>query len=147
VLVSSVPPVGCVDWVTPSVGVAGAAGAGAGFCEAGADPPPVGTLSTYSFGAEVGSVVSGGGVVSVVVGVVSVGVVSVVVCAGVVCAGAASVVVCPYAAPPPTAKRTHRLVAAARAARRVPVVPVRRRPPARRGVGASVMHRIPSEPD
>jgi hypothetical protein len=90
VLVSPAPAVGCVDWMTPSVGVPEAAGvAGAGFCGAGAEPPPVGTLSTYSFGAEVGSVVSGGGVVSVVVGVVSVGVVWVVV----VWAGAASVVV------------------------------------------------------
>jgi hypothetical protein len=85
VLVSPAPAVDCVDWVTPPVGLTGAAGAGAGFCGAGAEPPPVGTLSTYSFGAEVGSVVSGGGAVSVVVcvGVVSVGVVWVVV---VVCA-------------------------------------------------------------
>ena len=43
-------------------------------------PPPVGTLSTYSFGAEVGSGLGGAGVVSVGVVVVWVGVV---VCAGV----------------------------------------------------------------
>jgi hypothetical protein len=87
-VVSPVLVVDSVDWATPPVGATGAAGVGAGSCGAGADPPPVGTLSTYSFGAEVGSVVSGGGVVSVVVGVVSVGVVwvVVVVCAGVVCA-------------------------------------------------------------
>jgi hypothetical protein len=115
-------PAPVVDCVTLPVGVTGVVGAG--FCGAGADPPPVGTLSTYSFGAEVGSVVSGGGVVSVgvvAVGVVCVGVVCVV-CAGAVCAGVVSVVVCPYAGP--AQARMLRLTAAARTAR---------------GVGASVM--------
>jgi hypothetical protein len=80
-----------------SDGAAGVAGAGAGAAgagatgsfafEAGVCPPPVGTLSTYSFGAEVGSGLVGAGAVSVgVVGVVVVGVV-------VVWAGSGAVVV------------------------------------------------------
>lgn len=86
--------------VASSVGGAGTGAAGAGVTgsgtfDAGVCPPPVGTLSTYSLGAEVGSGLSGT-VGSVGAGVVSVGVVSVgVVSVGVVWVG--SVAVWPWA--------------------------------------------------
>lgn len=75
---SDVDPTGSLDVSAGVDGLAGAGAAGAAS-EAVVWPPPVGTLSTYSFGAEVGS---GLGVGAVSVGAGSAGVVSVVVSVG-----------------------------------------------------------------